>query len=44
VLRDVEGVDVPDVCRILGVSENNLRVLHHRARAKLRNAMEDYAA
>jgi len=44
VLRDVEGVDVPDVCRILGVSENNLRVLHHRARAKLRKTMENYAA
>jgi RNA polymerase sigma-70 factor (ECF subfamily) len=43
-LRDVEGLETRDVCRILGVTETNLRVLHHRARLKLRQAMHRYAA
>lgn len=44
VLRDLEGLEATVVCQLLGVSEANLRVLHHRARVKLRKAMERYAA
>jgi RNA polymerase sigma-70 factor (ECF subfamily) len=41
-LRDVEGLEAADVCVILGISEGNERVLLHRARAKVRSAMERY--
>ncbi|HZC06855.1 MAG TPA: sigma-70 family RNA polymerase sigma factor [Ktedonobacterales bacterium] len=41
-LRDVEGYAADDVCQILGVSEANQRVLLHRARARVRQALEAY--
>lgn len=41
-LRDVEGWDSADVRALLGVSEANQRVLLHRARAKVRRALEPY--
>src|SRR5262249_38184607 len=42
VLRDVEGCPADEVCNMLGVSESNQRVLLHRARARVRQALERY--
>jgi RNA polymerase sigma-70 factor (ECF subfamily) len=41
-LRDVEGLDSSEVCELLDISEGNQRVLLHRARAKVRTALERY--
>jgi RNA polymerase sigma-70 factor (ECF subfamily) len=41
-LRDVQGYDAVDVCRILEISSGNQRVLLHRARARMRAVLEDY--
>jgi RNA polymerase sigma-70 factor (ECF subfamily) len=41
-LRDVLGWGSADVCNALDVSETNQRVLLHRARSKVRRALEDY--
>lgn len=41
-LRDVEGWQAADVCSALEISEANQRVLLHRARAKVRQALERY--
>jgi RNA polymerase sigma-70 factor (ECF subfamily) len=41
-LRDVEGWSAEEVCDRLGVSDGNQRVLLHRARGKVRQALEDY--
>jgi RNA polymerase sigma-70 factor (ECF subfamily) len=39
-LRDIEGVEAPEVCNILGIRETNQRVLLHRARTRVRAALE----
>lgn len=40
VLRDVEGLSSEEACEALGISEGNQRVLLHRARARVRSAIE----
>jgi len=40
-LRDIEGLDAPEVCQILDISEANQRILLHRGRSRIRQAIED---
>ena len=44
VLRDVLGLDAEEACSVIGVSDGNHRVLLHRARAKVRAALERHFA
>ena len=43
-LRDIEGLSAEEVCNALDLTETNGRVLLHRARAKVRAALEEYLA
>jgi RNA polymerase sigma-70 factor (ECF subfamily) len=39
-LRDVEGLSTREVCDVLEITEGNQRVLLHRGRSYLRQALE----
>jgi RNA polymerase sigma-70 factor (ECF subfamily) len=41
-LRDREGWSSSEVCSVLGIGESNQRVLLHRARSRVRRALERY--
>ena len=43
-LRDIERWSPEEVCSALEISDTNQRVLLHRARSKVRKALEDYLA
>jgi RNA polymerase sigma-70 factor (ECF subfamily) len=42
VLRDIEGWKAEEVCELLSLSQANQRVLLHRARSKIRQALESH--
>lgn len=42
ILRDVEGVEAKEACDLLKISETNLYVRLHRARERVRQAVETY--
>jgi RNA polymerase sigma-70 factor (ECF subfamily) len=41
-LRDVEGLSAAETCDVLDISDGNQRVLLHRGRVKVREAVEQY--
>lgn len=43
-MRDIEGLDSEEVRNVLDISETNQRVLLHRARSRVRRALEEYMA
>jgi RNA polymerase sigma-70 factor (ECF subfamily) len=40
VLREIEGIESGEICKILGITVTNLGVLMHRARTRLRECLE----
>jgi RNA polymerase sigma-70 factor, ECF subfamily len=41
-LRDLQGLSSAEACNVLGITETNQRVLLHRARTKVRRALEEH--
>lgn len=41
-LHDQDELSTQEICNILGISETNQRVLLHRARSRVRQALENY--
>jgi RNA polymerase sigma-70 factor (ECF subfamily) len=41
-LRDIAGLDGPEVADALGISEGNQRVILHRARTRVRDSLTEY--
>ncbi|MBL1277387.1 MAG: RNA polymerase sigma factor [Ectothiorhodospiraceae bacterium] len=41
-LRDMQGLSMEDICKVLEVSESNGRVLLHRARSRIQQAIEEH--
>ena len=41
-LRDIQALDMDSICKILDVSESNARVLLHRGRSQIREAIDDF--
>lgn len=41
-LRDMQGLNMEDICKVLAVSESNGRVLLHRARTHIQLAIEEH--
>jgi RNA polymerase sigma-70 factor (ECF subfamily) len=39
-LREIDGVDGGEICKILGITSTNLWVILHRARGKLRSCLQ----
>jgi len=42
VMRDLAGSPAEETCNVLGLTDTNQRVLLHRARSRVRQAIEDY--
>ena len=42
ILRDIEGMDSEDICKLLHITQSNERVLLHRARTKVRSMLNEY--
>ena len=43
-LRDIEEMETEEICNLLGITVSNQRVLLHRARARVRQALETFMA
>jgi len=41
-LRDMQGLDMETICKVLEISESNSRVLLHRARSRIQMAIDEY--
>jgi RNA polymerase sigma-70 factor (ECF subfamily) len=43
-LRDAEGLEAGEICKLLAITLTNQRVLLHRARTRVRAALEAHLA